>query len=121
MKRFNRLVKLLAQRSGYGDGGGGFESDAYWETRYRTGGDSGPGSYGNLALFKARILNDFVAAEGVRSIAEFGCGDGHQLSLARYPTYLGIDVSSAAIEKCKSLFGCDSTKTFQTMQEYNSE
>jgi len=84
----------------------------YWEKRYRTGRDSGPGSYGPLALFKAEVLNGFVRGNGIETIIEFGCGDGAQLSLARYPNYLGIDISPAAIERCKTRFSGDSTKTF---------
>ena len=100
----------------------GFEgSSVYWERRYAAGGNSGPGSYGDLALFKARILNEFVATQNVRSIIEFGCGDGHQLSLARYPTYLGLDVSQTAIARCKTLFASDASKEFRMMEDYKGE
>lgn len=84
----------------------------YWERRYASGGDSGPGSYGQLAAFKARVLNDFVKDRGVRSVVEFGCGDGHQLSLADYPEYTGIDVSPSAIARCQARFAGDVTKRF---------
>ena len=70
------------------------------------------GSYGHLADYKADILNEFVAFRGVTSVIEFGCGDGNQLSLAKYPSYIGLDVSRTAIEKCVSLFRADDTKTF---------
>ena len=96
-------------------------SGSYWEKRYRAGGTSGPGSYGELAIFKAKVLNEFMATESVRSVVEFGCGDGHQLSLARYPRYLGIDVSSAAVEKCKALFAGDPSKEFRTMANYHDD
>jgi SAM-dependent methyltransferase len=96
-------------------------SDLYWDERYKAGGNSGPGSYGDLAIFKAKILNEFIAAESVQSVIEFGCGDGHQLSLARYPRYLGLDVSSAAVAQCRALFAGDPTKEFRTMQDYNGD
>jgi SAM-dependent methyltransferase len=97
-----------------------FEGSAsYWEKRYVAGGNSGPGSYGDLAIFKAKILNAFMAAEKVQSVIEFGCGDGHQLSLTRYPRYLGLDVSAAAIATCRTLFAGDSSKEFRTMESYN--
>ena len=96
-------------------------SGLYWEKRYIAGGNSGSGSYGDLAIFKAKILNEFIAAEDVQSVIEFGCGDGHQLSLARYPRYLGIDVSCAAIAKCRALFAGDASKEFMTMHDYNSD
>ena len=96
-------------------------SELYWEKRYLAGGNSGPGSYGDLAKFKAKVLNEFIAKERVQFVIEFGCGDGHQLSLARYPRYLGLDVSRAAIAKCKTLFAGNSSKEFRTMENYNNE
>lgn len=84
----------------------------YWERRYASGGDSGPGSYGRLAAFKACVLNEFVAERRVDSVVEYGCGDGRQLSLAEYPAYTGVDVSSSAITRCRALFANDTTKRF---------
>lgn len=79
-------------------------SDRYWENRYRHGGDSGAGSYGRLASFKAEILNRFVAEASIQSIIELGCGDGAQLSLLDYPAYVGVDVSKQAVATCRSRF-----------------
>ena len=97
-------------------------SDTYWETRYAAGGDSGAGSYGRLALFKAEILNAFVQTNAIRSVIEFGCGDGNQLSLAKYPKFIGIDVSPTILKKCSTRFRKDASKTFylydpQTLSE----
>src|SRR5207244_9266475 len=39
-------------------------------------------------------------------------GDGLQLSLARYPAYIGLDVSPSAIGLCKRRFADDPTKSF---------
>ena len=36
-----------------------FDSKKYWNDRYLKGNDSGSGSYGILAKFKADIINDF--------------------------------------------------------------
>jgi SAM-dependent methyltransferase len=80
-------------------------SERYWEERYARGGTSGAGSSGALAQFKANVLNDFVARRAVMSVIEFGCGDGRQLALARYPSYTGIDVSPTAIGLCKARYG----------------
>src|SRR5690349_24554192 len=55
-------------------------SPSYWEERYRQGGNSGVGSYGQLARFKAQTINRFVAEQAVTSVVEFGCGDGAQLA-----------------------------------------
>src|SRR6185295_15810324 len=93
-------------------------SAAYWEERYRKGGNSGAGSYAHFAEFKAEVLNAFVAEKSVASVIEFGCGDGNQLSLAKYPRYLGVDVSAAAVAKCRAMFTGDKTKTFATTADY---
>lgn len=92
-------------------------SAAYWESRYQTGGNSGSGSYNLLAQFKADVINDFVAENQVNSVAEFGCGDGNQLSLGKYPKYIGMDVSNTAVEICKKKFKNDPTKFFYHLHE----
>lgn len=94
------------------------DSASYWDKRYRLGGDSGEGSYGEFAGYKSRVLNQFVAQHTIKSVVEFGCGDGHQLSLATYPRYLGVDISSRAIDRCKSRFAGDLSKTFVVLSQY---
>jgi SAM-dependent methyltransferase len=89
-----------------------FNSRSYWEKRYRSGGNSGAGSYNQLAVYKAVFLNRFVVENNIANVLEFGCGDGAQLSLAKYPAYVGIDVSKAAVEMCKARFAGDPTKRF---------
>jgi hypothetical protein len=42
-------------------------SHFYWPACYYMGGISGPGSHGRLAEFKARVLYDFVAKNGISS------------------------------------------------------
>lgn len=93
-------------------------SAAYWEARYAAGGNSGAGSYALFAEFKAEILNRFVEQHGIRSVIEFGCGDGNQLRLANYPGYIGVDVSSTAIEICRKAFASDGSKVFSVSNEY---
>lgn len=87
-------------------------SQTYWEQRYTEGGTSGQGSYGKIAAFKAEILNNFVAERQIQSVIEFGCGDGNQLSLAQYPSYIGLDVSPSAIKLCIQRFQSDTQKSF---------
>jgi hypothetical protein len=89
-------------------------SAQFWEDRYRTGGNSGAGSYNRLARFKADTMNEFVRRNCISSVIEFGCGDGSQLGLADYPRYIGIDVSEKAVEICRRLFGNDPSKSFLT-------
>lgn len=87
-------------------------SQHYWNQRYKKGGNSGAGSYNNLAIFKAEIINKFVEKNNIQSVIEWGCGDGNQLSLANYPSYIGYDVSPKAIYFCKKKFKKDRTKHF---------
>ncbi len=89
-----------------------YTSSSYWEKRYQLGGNSGAGSYGEAAKFKAKVLNQFIEQYKVQSIIEFGCGDGHQLSLAHYPRYIGLDVSKTAIQLCQQRFKQDNAKSF---------
>ena len=87
-------------------------SARYWEERYARGGTSGAGSYNRLAEYKASFLNQFVAEHAIADVIEFGCGDGSQLSLATYPKYIGLDVSRSAVDRCKTRFATDATKSF---------
>lgn len=87
-------------------------SGKYWENRYNIGGNSGVGSYGKLAKFKAKIINSFVEDVKIDSIIDFGCGDGYQLSLFHFPHYTGLDVSQTAIKQCMVQFESDKTKSF---------
>ncbi len=101
---------------------GGFPgSNSYWEQRYVAGGNSGAGSYNRLAEFKAEVLNRFVAEHDIRTVVEFGCGDGNQLGLAEYPEYLGFDVSPTAIEMCRARFAGDPSKTFSLYDDRTSD
>jgi SAM-dependent methyltransferase len=84
----------------------------FWERNYARGLTSGCGSYGELAQGKARFLNELVARQGIESVIEFGCGDGNQLALARYPRYVGLDVSRHALELCLRRFAADGSKSF---------
>jgi hypothetical protein len=110
--------RLLARRRGPAPFPG---SVAYWEKRYAAGGNSGAGSYGRFAEYKAEVLSAFVDTHQVRGVIEFGCGDGNQLSLARYPAYLGLDISSTTISRCKERFKSDRIKSFHLMSEYSGE
>jgi Methyltransferase domain len=93
--------------------GKSFKNSAqYWDQRYKTGGNSGAGSYSRLAEFKADVLNRFVKERQVSSVIEYGSGDGAQLKLARYPSYTGVDISAKAVEMCRAIFANDPSKRF---------
>jgi SAM-dependent methyltransferase len=87
-------------------------SAAYWNRRYANNGDSGTGSGGELAAYKALFINEFIAQNNIQSVTELGCGDGRQLQLAKYPQYIGLDIASAAVDRCRELFVVDMNKTF---------
>lgn len=84
----------------------------YWEERYHQGGNSGAGSYGRLAVFKAEFLNEFLKNENIDRAIELGCGDGNQLTMIHYTSYIGLDVSASAIRLCASKFKDDPNKSF---------
>lgn len=96
-------------------------STKYWEQRYQENKNSGSGSYGRLAEYKAEVLNGFVKQHSIESVVELGCGDGNQLSLANYPSYIGFDVSSTAIDVCKLKFAEDASKKFYLMKDLNTK
>jgi len=92
----------------------------YWEQRYNLGGNSGAGSYGKFAEFKAEVLNAFVDEQDIDSVIEFGCGDGAQLKLARYRRYLGLDISPAAVARCREQFDSEDIR-FALIDDYDGE
>jgi hypothetical protein len=81
-----------------------FKSAEFWEHRYISGGTSGAGSFGRLATFKADFLNAFVSANSIKSVIEFGTGNGVQTKLYDFPMYTGIDVAETAIAASRLLF-----------------
>ena len=89
------------------------DSASFWERKYKNRGEnSGPGSYGEFGAAKAEFLNAFVREHAVETVTEFGCGDGYQLSLAKYPKYVGSDVSRKAIDLCRRRFENYRSKSF---------
>ncbi|MGL4850687.1 MAG: methyltransferase domain-containing protein [Clostridium sp.] len=89
-----------------------FNYKEYWESIYKRGGTSGPGSYGEIAEYKAQIVNEFLEENHIQTVIEFGCGDGNQLSLMDYATYIGFDISNTATNICRHRFINDPSKKF---------
>lgn len=89
-----------------------FDYIRYWNHRYEEGGTSGNGSYGDLSIFKADIINSFIVEHKINSIIEFGCGDGNNLSLYNIKKYLGLDVSEKSILININKYKEDDTKSF---------
>jgi len=89
-----------------------FNSLAYWKNRYAKGQNSGSGSYGQVADFKAKALNGFIHEHAISTCVEFGSGDGNQLGMLEIASYLGFDVAPDAVKLCIEKFRGDSTKSF---------
>ena len=92
-------------------------SARYWERRYQRGRNSGTGSYGANAEFKAQTLNQLLATHPISSVLELGCGDGAQLARIHYPDYVGTDISDTAVGLCRKAFAADASKRFFPMSE----
>ena len=93
-------------------------SAEYWRQRYAGGGDSGAGSYGKFAAFKARVLNDLFAEFGIVSVVEFGSGDGNQVASLEVADYLGVDISAEAVARCRERFADVPGRRFVLAQDY---
>jgi cyclopropane fatty-acyl-phospholipid synthase-like methyltransferase len=92
----------------------GFVSE-YWEDRYKNGGNSGLGSHDLEAInFKANYINNLIIENDIKTLIEFGCGDGNQLKLLKgYVKYFGTDISKTIINKCSEMFNGDTSKVFE--------
>ena len=81
----------------------------FWEERYKGGGDSGRGSYNtdhaNFFDFKTNYINNIIQEHKVKTINDFGCGDGNQIKdLRGFDTYKGYDISNEAVSKCSNKY-----------------
>lgn len=100
-----------------------FDSKKYWDDRYIQGGNSGAGSYNDLAENKAGVINEFINEKNIQTLIDFGVGDGNQLMYINTKDllYTGIDVSEFIILKCKEKFKADKTKKFIHSDNVNNE
>ena len=96
-------------------------SKDYWMNRYEQGGNSGAGSYNNLAEFKCEIINEFVSSTNLETVIELGFGDGNQLEYFQFKSYTGFDISNAVIEKCREKFKNDTSKHFMHMDSITNQ
>jgi SAM-dependent methyltransferase len=87
-------------------------SAAHWQRHYERGGDSGPGSYGEFAEYKARLINEAIRERRIGSIIELGCGDGNQLSYIDVDEYIGLDISKMAIQRCCARYIGNTKRSF---------
>lgn len=95
-----------------------FDSNKYWENRYKKGGNSGDGSYNQLANYKANIINDFINKNDIKTLIDYGVGDGNQLKLIKCDMITGLDVSTTVINKLKNDFKNDTNKQFYLNENF---
>lgn len=96
-----------------------FKSAEYWEQRYAKNGNSGLGSYGELAAFKSRVVNSLLLKYDIQKVLDWGCGDGNQISTINFKQYVGLDVSKTIVLKCREKFKNDKTKIFHIPSQEN--
>ncbi len=106
------ILKKMNQRLKYFKNIIAFKTSDYWEDRYLSGGTSGEGSYGVKAIYKANELNKITKQYDLKTVIEFGCGDGNNLELYDYKKYIGLDVSRTAIKLCMNKYSMDSDTSF---------
>lgn len=99
----------------------GFSEAVYWDARYRKGGNSGAGSRGVLAEYKAEVINALVSKHAIHDVVELGCGDGYQLGLYSFPSYTGTDVSDKSIEICREKFRAQPNYRFLASDEFQAQ
>jgi SAM-dependent methyltransferase len=76
----------------------------YWDRRYREGRTSGAGSEGDEGAYKAEYLSRFLVDHDVKTVVDWGCGDGQVLDLVEFPQqtqYIGVDVSPTIVERMR--------------------
>tara|TARA_R110002074_G_scaffold5504_1_gene27194 strand:- start:273 stop:899 length:627 start_codon:yes stop_codon:yes gene_type:complete len=96
-----------------------FDSTSYWENRYSNGGNSGRGSYNEIANYKAKIINNFIEKNNIKNLIDYGVGDGNQLSFLKCENIIGLDVSPTIIDQLKLIYGSDNTKQFYLVNNFN--
>ena len=80
-------------------------SEKYWENRYKSGGNSGLGSYNEFAGYKASFINEIISKYKIQTVCELGCGDGNNLKYYKgFNKYYGFDVSKIIIDMNRKKF-----------------
>ena len=97
------------------------DSKQYWINRYNIWqGNSGVGSYGIYAEYKAKIINNFIEENNITTVCELGSGDGYQLSLYKQKKYYGYDISSLMVENNKKRFSATNYFFSTNINDFNS-
>jgi hypothetical protein len=94
-----------------------FNSDLFWDNRYREGGNSWLWSYWENAIYKANFINKIIKEHNIQSAVEIGCWDWANLWLYNIQRYKWYDVSQKAIDICNEMYKEDNTKEFYVNNE----
>lgn len=82
-----------------------FDSNNYWENRYKNNSNSGHGSYGEFQKFKIEYINNLIKKYNIKTINELGSGDGNMLrTYIGFDLYTGFDVSNTILDKLRNQF-----------------
>jgi hypothetical protein len=92
---------------------------SYWDNRYKNNYDTGIQSQGILLEKQIQFTNDLIDKHHLTSVIEWGCGDGHMLLQLHLKKYIGLDISSWSIKRCKEQFKEDSSKEFFLVNDYH--
>lgn len=77
----------------------------YWDYRYKTGGNSGKGSYSTSAELKGNFVSKVIENYNIYTINDLGHGDGNQLKYFKGNfKYFGFDISETIRKKVESEF-----------------
>jgi SAM-dependent methyltransferase len=84
------------------------DNAVFWNDRYRLFPQlgAGPGSRGYAACYKKALVKQVIIRYAVRSIVDIGCGDLCWLDqeILQGRRYVGLDVSTVAIERAKAAY-----------------
>lgn len=97
-----------------------FSSEIYWRNRYKRGRNSGSGSYGRLAVYKAHVINELLHERQISSVLEIGSGDGYQASLFEIERFKGVDVSPHCIQWCQERYKERPEWSFELKEDFKT-
>lgn len=82
-----------------------FDPQRYWDRRYRRGDDSGLGSRGERAELKAAVINAVIEMFDIKSVVDWGCGDGEVLSkITADVAYTGVEISPFMLSRLRKTY-----------------
>lgn len=82
-----------------------YSEQNYWNNEYSLSHGSGLGSTGAMLDHKIEFLNKFFKDHNIKTVIDFGCGDGKLMKNLKIEDedYIGIDISEVAVEICERI------------------